>query len=53
MLYQLRSVLPVANRNLVSFQDSSVKKMHKARNAEVAELTIPARSRISETPRIR
>ena len=53
MLYQLCSVLPAANRNVVSFQDSSVKKVHEARNAAFAEQTMPDRLRIPETPRIR
>jgi hypothetical protein len=30
MLYQLCSVLPAANRNVVSFQDSSARKIRAA-----------------------
>jgi|SRR5271154_5894051 len=36
MLYQLCSVLPAANRNVLSFQDSSVERVHEARNAAFA-----------------
>jgi hypothetical protein len=53
MLYQLCSVFPAANRNAVSLQDSSVKKVHEARNAAFAKQTMPDRLRIPETPKIR
>jgi hypothetical protein len=36
VLHQLCSVLPAANQNIVSFQDSSVKKVHEARNSAFA-----------------